>query len=357
MRSYPPSALRSALAGAALLLAAGCGRSEGYELRTPEVGAPPPDAGPGLLDAGRDAGPSDAAGVDAGSDAGRPDAAATCPATRVWQLEPRRLVPKATNLIGLPPRAGATERLEVQVQLLGGCEELAGVQVMIHPGGATDFIELKASAWVPVDEACDPSAPVATTIVSIPGREQGNPHVTVRDGEDGAILWSYNYDRRYACTGGTDCSCGPGSPAGTGARGAVCLTDCSCQWPLACVGFEGPAGPEWRCEAPCVTRASCGGARCSGRAELPPRVCVSEPTCAAAGDCAAGFECQAGRCADVRPGGYGPCACDAQCAPGLRCLEFGGGGYCEIPCSSIEDCPSPFTDWSCDGHFCAMHPF
>jgi hypothetical protein len=250
---------------------------------------------------------------------------------------------------GATPRVGVTEQLLVEVQLYSGsCEDLARVDVQVSPGGATDFVVLTASVWRSLGTVgCTADAPVATTVVTVPGREHGNLNVVVSDGlsPGGGVRLTY---QRTACSGVPACQCNAGTPPGTVAEHNACVTDCSCATGLACIGYWGFAGPLWTCERPCADSRDCqAGTFCATMvADGPNYVCLTGDQCGAGAECPVGFTCEtdvAGRryCKDWRAGPtWQPCQCDADCSLGNRCTWDEDVADCLTPCRKDSDCPT-----------------
>ncbi|MBI5481440.1 MAG: hypothetical protein HY906_21460 [Deltaproteobacteria bacterium] len=337
--------------GAALVTALGGGPGCSCSQRDTLAGAG--DGGVGDA-AGRDGAPADARVPDGARDGGRDGGTGTCARAGAWYLEPRPIA--GIELVpGPPPRVGVTEQVLVTVGLNHACEELAWVKVEIMPGDATDFVGLRAAAWtlpyVPDDERCKPPGPaLATTVVTVPGRGQGNFMVGVTDLNypNGAGL---GYGRQ-GCPGGRDCPCYGGLPAGTAGDGDACVTDCSCAAGLACLGshdFDGRA--QWTCQKPCADTRECDFtwiciSYVSNGASFVCRHCY-EYECETAADCPAGFSCHEAACGqyceDERSWPASTwCDCDAECPAGERCTSFGEApSSCQQWCRTDADCPQP----------------
>jgi hypothetical protein len=316
------------------LLAIGCGRTEFYP-QGPRVAGR--DAGHGGFDSG-------APGPDAGH---RPDAgsagrdAGHCAAVSPLKLEPRKLT-HIELLEGSLNHLGASDRLEVVVQLQTTCDAFARVDVAINPGDATDFVSLGAFAWVSQGQGCLPTNLPMATIVTLPGSASGNANVVVTDGHAPPNNVSLSYTRG-PCPDSAGCVCYPGLPAGAGDRDADCLTDCDCTPGLSCLGFNGLA--QFKCEIPCA-----GGNECEVRGlvclnPLPKHaVCAHWDICPG-GDyepCGQGFACGDDHaCHDHRElPRSAACDCTDQCPSGSFCiLGDTGARTCEIPCASSLDCP------------------
>jgi hypothetical protein len=347
------------LSGAAL---PSCSCSDRGSLGVEQDGAPRDGA---LADARGDGGPlpDGALPGDAGPDAAwpdgprpdgpRPDAppwdAGTCPQESAWELVPRTIT--AVRLVDAPaPRVGVTERLEVDVQLLSGCDRLGAIDDVGYSGNATDFVDLLAQAWVPRNMACTPNAPIVTGIFTIAGRQHGNLRVVVTDHQSPGGGLRLTYDRS-GWPGPNPPACGPGIPPGTVAEGGGCMTDCECAAGLSCIGYFGFVGESWSCLRACVDFQDCEAAEtCPFMvADGPPLVCLGGGDQCQPGqvECPAGFGCVVGDpanlCLDQRTAPTGaPCACDAQCPPGHLCDSNQGGlATCEIPCDRDAECPAP----------------
>ncbi len=289
-----------------------------------------------------------------------PDAA--CDPEVHWTLQ-ERTIHEVTLVDGIA-RIGVTQRYVVGVELRSGCEVLAGIDVTITPGGATDQVGLAAFAWVPVGVDCTPVAPIVERVVSIPGREQGNLHVVVVDDHSPGGGLRLTYDRD-PCSGVPDCMCNPDTPPGTGGDWSDCVTDCSCAADLVCIGYFGIGGPLWSCARICSDLMDCRPGEDCLPAILDGAPYVCEHTgdlCEDDTDCPAGFACvrttDGSYCEDVRTGPTGmPCACDDDCPAGHICIDPGGGPVCEIPCLSVAWCPQPSpTPAECTERFVCIHP-
>jgi len=268
-----------------------------------------------------------------------------------WSLQPRgiyQVIPIDNT------RMGATERLEVDVQLLSGCEILGQINVGIMQGDATDFIELAAFAWVPSNMACTPDAPIATRMIAIPGREQGNLMAVVTDASDpdGGELVRYGRD---PCSGPPECQCWSGTPPGPGGEGSDCLTDCSCASGLSCIGYWGLGGPLWSCLRICSDFFDCnlGEACVPAILDGPSHVCegTGVDQCGNDDDCPAGFRCaiteHGNFCSDQRAfPSMQPCICDADCPAGQLCTNtpMAENTLCQVPCLTSSQCPNPDVD-------------
>jgi hypothetical protein len=298
--------------------------------------------------AGRDAGAGDARGRDGGRDGARDGG--VCEGG--WFLEPRPIVEIAL-VDGPAPRMGVTEPLLVTVSLSHACEELAWVKVEVTNGDATDFVGLRAAAWtlpyVPDDERCKPPGPaLATTVVTVPGREQNNFIVAVAD-LDNPNGTGLRYGRG-GCPGGRDCPCYGGTTTGTAGDLEACVTDCSCAPGLSCLGsYRLDGTSQWTCQTPCADTRQCEFTwiciqGVSNGASWVCRHCY-EFECETAADCPAGFSCHEAACGQYCEDERGwpsstPCDCDAECQGGERCSAIREAyASCELWCRSDADCP------------------
>ncbi len=349
-----------ALAVAVLAAALGCSGQVGLEGDTGNGADSPEDADPdGVLD-------PDGTWPDATIDTSGDPAADTavdgyCPAQVHWKVETRTI--EHVTLADGTARLGTTQRLAVGVRMRSGCESLAGVRVDPVSGGATDFVNLLASAWVPVGLDCTPDAPIVERIVSLPGRGQGNLRVVVMDDSTlgGAIRLTYD---REECPV-TGCYCPLEAPPGTATSWADCTTDCSCAQGLSCVGYHGIGGPLYSCVRACSDDMDCmeGFGRCNPLVlDGAPWVCSGRAsTCEELEPCPPGFDCVwslefGALCRDSRSAATGViCECDDDCPAGHMCVESASPEpICEIPCMSADHCPGMLADpmvcssgWTC----------
>jgi hypothetical protein len=323
-----------------LLLACGCGGNDELE-------------GDAHFDSRSD--PADTTAIDvvpvdpAVDDLVVPDA--TCSFESHWELWPRTI--DSVTLVDGISRVGMTDRYVVGVQLLSGCEVLAGVGMSVLSGDATDSVELSANAWVPTGVDCPPVAPIVERVVAVPGRSQGNLRVVVTDMNSPGGGLRLTYDRE-PCSGIPECMCGPGTPPGPHGPWDDCTTDCSCIEGLSCIGYFGIAGPLHNCAPICSDFRDCA----LGDSCLPPIPDGAPYVCSRSGDicddddgCPDGFACvhtpPSSYCEDTRTTAIGrPCDCDAMCPPGQLCIDTGVYSYprCEIPCLSNAWCPRTSSD-------------
>jgi hypothetical protein len=332
----------------------------------------PGDDDGGAHDAAPRDGQRDGGGIDGhqpGEGGPQPDAGpwpdgGTCGYEEVWHLVGRTIT--SVSLLGATPRMGVTEQLLVEVPLeSGSCEDLGRVDVAFYQGNATDAVVLTASVWQAQGTIdCTADAPVATTVVTVPGRQQGNLDVVVSDGSSpgGGLRLTY---QRQACSGVPACQCYPSTPDGSGAEHSGCTTDCSCGAGLACIGYYGFAGPLWTCERPCADSRDClPGTFCPAMvADGPSYVCLEGDQCGAGVACPAGFTCEAdasGRrfCADHRAGPtWQPCQCDGDCSVGNRCVWDEDLADCLTTCRKDADCPTTggLGYGTCSGSICLYY--
>lgn len=353
---------RTLVAALALLPAVlmACGRSEPAPPRPPSVR----DAGrvDGAFPAGHDASEEpgadvavkplpDAAllGTDAGfTDAGpKPDWDAGTGTCSSWKVEPRSIT--AVRLAAgsfATPRQGSSVMLDVDVQLLSGCEKLAKVDVALMPGNATNFVTLGALARVLQDGPCEPEATIVTTGAMVPGRGMGNPRVVVSavHSPGGGLRLTYDVE---TCTA-ESCWCDPWATPGIVPEFQVCGTDCDCAAGLSCLPTLAHDGTVWTCVRPCTKQTECPESGCNLASVTAPWTCGSVDACPYPEDCPAGFSCvirdALSFCQDERQGPIGArCKCDAECPLGQLCIGPDGWTTCQILCAADRDCPAPYT--------------
>ncbi|MGC4119910.1 MAG: hypothetical protein QM765_36100 [Myxococcales bacterium] len=338
---------------------AACGRTGLLDPRTEAAS----DAGAAVRDAGlwpgRDAGAQPRADAGHRPDAGpmpSPDAGG-CFEPVSWKLEPRTI--DAVRLAGggaAQPHLGASVTLEADVQLLSNCEELAHVDVSLSPGGATDFVALAAFAWVQQDAACEPVAPIVSTGVLVPGRGSGNLRVVVTDAHSPGGGMRLDYE--VVDCGATDCRCDLYALPGPIPEFGKCVTDCDCAAELSCLNTAAGAPSDWQCRRPCTRHTDCPQSGCT-RGDAPFWVCGGLDACPVPEDCPPGFSCvlrdSFSFCGDERSAPTSTdCECDAQCAPGERCiLGSRATPTCEIPCAGARDCPFYWLSCATPG-FCIL---
>lgn len=344
--------VRPGFATCILLIACACGGGRGIE-GDARTDITVPDGGDPALE--------DVAPTDPVWD-GDPAPDAGCDPESHWTLQPRTI--ESVTLVDGIARTGSTQRLLVAVELRSGCEVLAGIEVNVSPGGATDLIGLAAFGWAPTGVDCPPVAPIVERVVAIEGREQGNLHVVVLDDHSPGGGLRLTYDRD-PCSGVPECMCGPGTPPGTGEEWASCTTDCGCAGGLSCIGYLGLAGLTWTCARICSDFMDC-----EPRETCLPAILDGAPYVCQAGvhmcdedvDCPPGFECGHasgfGACLDARePPAGDACACPGDCPPGQQCVESVPGPTCAIPCPSGSWCPeSPGGEAVCGEGFVCVYP-
>lgn len=308
-----------------------CGRSEPWAAHLiDDAGEASSDAGkPHTADAALEGGEAHDAGQDVG-----------CAEDRWWRLEPRAL--SRVELVESPEltRLGATDRFIVEVAAASPCERPGRIDVAVMPGNATDFLTVNARAWTRSGD-CAPRSDSHRALVAVPGRTHGNFRVVVHDANAlGALLLEY---QREPCAGSQDCSCSYGTPSGPGELGSECMTDCSCEQGLSCLGYYGLAGPAWSCLRPCADALDClQGENCP--AAVPDGAAYA---CARGGaeclddsQCPDDLVCVAGACRPPSGKTGAPCSCDRQCPVGQRCAELEQGApTCQILCSRDSECP------------------
>lgn len=284
--------------------------------------------------AGSDGGAGDAATVDAGPGADAAPAADAGPSCGVtWQLVPTRV----TNLALLDPAPLNGERpVRILVTTtLSGCDDRAMMSVGFTLEGQNAIIEPRA--WRPVGADCaDPERSVdrPITIELYQGTWQ------VFSGTEGSTADPLTITVAAA-------------PGGACGGDGACMRDCDCQDGERCLGGNGFAGPFTACARPCELDRDCGGnGTCISAADGLDFHCDSGvDECDEARPCPVGFSCAAGSCEpdfQLNQGTRGTCACDADCTPGLRCVEPilpDGERRCEVACRT--DGP-----WCAGAHTC-----
>jgi hypothetical protein len=149
----------------------------------------------------------------------------------------------------------------------------------------------------------------------------------------------------------------PGPMRACGA--SPCELDCDCDMAAGerCLSGSGLAGAFTECAVPCELDRDCGGmASCESPDDGLEHACSGGSECTDARPCRDGFRCAAGRCEPafrLSATARIECACDADCMPGLSCVEpatMGGARRCEARCLT-----GPFaTGVWCEGlHSCA----
>ena len=276
-----------------------------------------------------DAHPADAA---AAIDAALPDGAPAC--GRTWRHERRG----GSSIVAIDPApltTGRTTRVMVGVEL-GPCEELGMI------GSARTFesldVTIEVGVWVPVGGACTTGAthverPVAM-MLETPGTWR------IGTGALTPLSLTVGAAPTHACgdvPGGCDLDC-----------------DCDASSGERCLGGNGFAGPFTTCVRPCEVDRDCGGnGRCLTTGGNPSFACTTDPECDAGHACPTGFTCTAGACAIdtvLSSSTRVACACDADCAAPLRCVEPaapGGSRRCEVACATGGP-------WCSGAHVCGL---
>jgi hypothetical protein len=133
----------------------------------------------------------------------------------------------------------------------------------------------------------------------------------------------------------------------------ACAMDCDCNQARGerCLSATGLVGGFTQCARPCEVDRDCGGrGRCESVDDGLSEVCSTQPECDVTTPCPVGFGCQAGACQPtfvLNQASRGPCACDGDCASGLRCV----GGSLAAPGRCQAVCPTG-GPWCQGPHFC-----
>jgi hypothetical protein len=226
-----------------------------------------------------------------------------------------------------------TARLAITAQL-EGCDDLAMPQLAVE---VPDVI-VGVQAWRPTDGCAEPPRSVRRPLaLRFPAAGTWTVHA---DGDAADPLTVDVQAPPRAC-----------EPSGSGFD---CELDCDCPGGELCLGGNGFAGPFTQCARPCELDRDCAGdGRCVSIPDGLEFHCeASFPECDGATLCPAGYACQAGACMPEFLLGAATrvtCACDADCAPGLRCAEA------QLPdrerrCEVL--CPTSSAAWCSAQHFC-----
>jgi hypothetical protein len=242
----------------------------------------------------------DARVVDASS--GAPDAPAGC---ATWTLE-ERTITALTLLDPAPLHDHRTLRVQITVEL-GACEEIA-MNATSFAFEAPD-VSLTTRAWVPHGTGCagEPRTVTRPVVLHLPYADTW----TIR----AAGVTPLAVD----VTAFPDEDCNP--------KRFPCEADCDCDVSSGerCLGYDagGIVGPTTICARPCEVDRDCGGTSCAGVVDDGISwACNDEPECGGSDPCPVGWTCGAECTADftLSQSTRGECACDADCAPGLRCV-------------------------------------
>lgn len=240
-----------------------------------------------------------------------------------WAVSP---APASNLRLFDPAPIGATRTLRVAFDVvLSACDELGAVRIV--------------------------NAPLATQITITPfrvrqiaGTCQGTPRTVMRVAEvhvATAGTKTITLDATPAQTLTVTVGAGPNPACRT--QRTTCLADCDCDEAVGerCLGVMQGTTPTTMCARPCELDRDCGGTRCADP-NVPgalPFTCTSAPECDATRPCSAGFACMSGACTPsftLNPTTRHACACDAECAAGMRCVDAAGDepATCEAVCHS-----------------------
>jgi hypothetical protein len=288
----------------------------------PDLDTPASDA-PDL-----DAPASDASDLDARLDG--PDTGASC-LTRTLETMP---ISELLLAEALDVHAGRSFRVAARYTQPDSCHARAMTKVEIDPVGR--IVDMTVRDWVTPGGGCLLATTDDTRFVTLQ-LESGD--WTIRDASPGGTA-------RLAIT------IGPGIRAPCVPDGGACQQNCDCLGAEVCLSARGVGGdPFTACAEPCEADLDCmdSGGRCTSLEDGFDLICrTTAAGCGPAG-CPAGYACEpSGRCAPTFVLGAAsrvPCACDADCAPGLACVTGTGIARCEVPCPTAGS-------WCSGSHAC-----
>jgi hypothetical protein len=232
-----------------------------------------------------------------------------------WRLEDRATLtidrhdPAALN-------AARVTRLQLYVEH-GACEEPAMIDVDVDP--ELRRVTLTPRVWAPVGVAC-----------AEPPERLWRPVIL----ELTAATWTIVSGAAPALV----IHVGPAA-AGCDAARTPCAADCDCAAGERCLGYLGLIGPTTACARPCELDRDCGGETCEVfLSDAVNHACGGDRECGDRDDerCPDGWSCADGTCAPAFELAKERAVCvgDADCAPGLRCVEPWDGGEprCQATC-------------------------
>jgi hypothetical protein len=252
----------------------------------------------------------------------------TCDDGIVWTLVD---VP-IDGLRRLGPDAVVRDRTArfVVVHELQACDEPAVVLRDVDPPASE--VVLRARVWRPLGIACPPvSEPIERVVIqhfrdvanwTVRGDDPGGPSVQIRSREPTRDCTP----RPFNCQRDCDCPDQERCLDGFGLDGAFTACARSCEVDRECLGTGSCESPDDGLELACQVGFECA----------PSIPCPDGFDCVAAGpSCVATFDLS---------GDNRPCACDADCTPGLSCVaEDDGGSLCK------RRVPTPDGDAWCTG--------
>jgi hypothetical protein len=220
---------------------------------------------------------------------------------------------------------------------LDPCEEIAMPRVDFAAGQVT----IQMAAWRPVGGNCSaaPQSLLRPVVINFAPLASGNWTIS-SNGVPNSIALTL-------MTPPTDCN-----PSRT-----PCQVDCDCATGERCVATQ----TSTVCATPCEVDRDCGGAgSCAGANATPPWSCVaSPPECGPNDACPIGWSCAMGACQPdfvLATSTRHACQSNADCSPGLRCVEAADPGtppscqaVCETDgpwCSGPHECSSRDMDAS-----------
>jgi hypothetical protein len=259
-----------------------------------------------------------------------------------WTLVEREATALAL-IDGAPLNNERTARVAVTLEL-GPCEEIAMIELAWTL--ENEYAVLRPRVWSPVGGDC--TDPPRTVVRPVPIR----------------FAYPATWNVSVAGAPAIDVVVGAAPDRPCNPDLAVCGLDCDCDESAGqkCLGFDSLTGPTTACGRPCEVDRDCGGAgSCAGEIDDGlGHVCTdAPPECGAGAPCPVGWTCTGGACAPdfvLSSQTRGVCGCDADCAPGLRCVEAWdpaqpprcqaicqtGGPWCEGP----HWCAAMFQDVS-----------
>ncbi len=233
-----------------------------------------------------------------------PDAGPDANNGQRWRLETR----PATSLAVLGDSA-IDEARPVRVTVgteLDPCEEIAEPLVE----ATADHVTITPRVWVPVGPPC----------TSTTSRSLSRPMVLAMGGLTRVTAL-------IAATGTTDTISLqiPTAPPDCIPGRMPCQADCDCPDSGNGQRCLTTADAQTMCAIPCEVDRDCRGGTCVPSGNGLPWACVaSPPERSVDKPCATGWACYSGECQPtffLETSTRGPCASDADCVPGLRCIE------------------------------------
>jgi len=222
------------------------------------------------------------------------------------------------------------------------CDEWAVPEVTVDAASRAVTIELRV--WRPYGIACPPVA------------EPDVRWITLRLEVVGT--WSVvNAPPAGAAPVTIDVTAPPRRECGAD-PGTLCAMDCDCPAGERCLSAYGAVAVT-DCMRPCEVLLDCEMGTCAPYDKSDALAC--QTVGGGCGSCPAGFECVGGvegisTCQptfELNSSTRHACGCDADCAPPLRCVDFGldRAPQCEMRCETTSD------RWCSVAHTCLGWPF